>query len=61
MKFHHDSIEQLLIAANNMKDEQGKWVGSIAMYHILSKEFLKEYVYPIENQIQEILNNHKEP
>ena len=60
MKFHPDSIEQLLIAANNMKDEQGNWAGSMAMYRILSTQFLHEYVFPIEDKLQEILNKHRE-
>ena len=43
-----------------MKDEQGNWAGSMAMYRILSTQFLDEYVFPVEDKVQEILNKHRE-
>jgi len=56
MNLHPDSIEQLLIAASNMKDEDGRLHGSTMMYKVLSNEFLNEYVKPTEEWINKILN-----
>jgi len=56
MNIHPDSVEQLLIAASSLKDNEGRHLGSTMSYRVLSNEFLKDYVYPVEAWIQHILN-----
>lgn len=55
MNLHPDSVEQLLIAASNLKDEEGRHYGSTMMYKVLSNEFLEKYVHPTEAWITKIL------
>jgi len=55
MNLHPDSIEKLLIAANDLKDVDGRHLGSTMMYKVLSNEFLRKYVQPTEEWINKIL------
>jgi len=55
MNLHPDSIEKLLIAANDLKDVDGRHLGSTMMYKVLSNEFLREYVQPTEEWINKML------
>jgi len=60
MNIHPDSIEQLLIAASNLKDEEGRFYGSTMMYKVLSNEFINEYVKPTEEWINKMLYSKDE-